>query len=512
MTGKTRRRVLQELGAAMSLPFVGPLGCTPASRNVNAADAVAAREAPPRKFLFVFGAMGGASINDSFLATRESESKNYKILNTFPDHLVVEPVTPLAPGARLRAVNFESDSIGFLPFEFKVKQSDFLAKYASDIMVATVEASTVAHNLGQYRAVTGNNAWNGRTLQEAVAAQYGSDLLMPNVNMSTLGFAEHGKDPTLPTYARAHMVSDPRFFPFMTHGYAGLRGTPSDRLMHLARRFRADKLEASGDFLRRSGKNKVVQEWLSYRGKIDEFERRDLINQLNALENSSDLPFLDFDLSPNADGETLRQIFDKTLENRLQSQALLAYLLVAKGLSCTVTFGIGMDPEVGGDELDPVPLNVPSGFDFSHNAHRETQSLLWGQTLSVIDRLITLLKSTEYRNGESLWQHSMIYIATEFGRDKDREENDAKFTSGHHQNNAAVIISPMANGGRVLGGIDRDSLLTYGFDPMTGEPTKLGMTMQDKHIYAGILQSLSVDTTGSGLPVVPAMSKGGSKV
>lgn len=511
MSGKSRRRLLQELGAALSLPLLGQ-SCTPqASPNMQGANAPGKNDLPPRKFLFVFGAMGGASINDSFLAVRESETKNYKKLNTFPDQFVVEAPTTGRNGMRLRAVDFGSDKIGFLPFEFKSKQSDFLAKYGPDIMVATVEASTVAHNLGQYRAVTGNNAWNGRTLQEAVAAYYGSDLLLPNVNMSTLGFAEHGKDPTLPEKARAHIITDPRFVPFMTHGYKGLSNTPSDKLMQMARRFRAEKLETAGDFLRRSGNTKMVKDWLAYRDLIGDFERLDLINQLNAIENSSDLPFRSFGLEPNADGDTLRDIFPKALENRLQAQALLGYLMVAKGLTCAVTFGIGMDPEIGGDSDDPIPLNVPSGFDFSHNAHRETQALLWGQTLNVIDRLITLLKSTEFRQGESLWQHSMIYIATEFGRDKDREEGDAKFTSGHHQNNGAVIISPMANGGQILGGIDRDSLLTYGFDPITGEPNPK-VTMSDKHIYAGILQSLSVDTSGSGLPAVPAMSRTAPKV
>ena len=63
----------------------------------------------------------------------------------------------------------------------------------------------------------------------------------------------------------------------------------------------------------------------------------------------------------------------------------------------------------------------------------------------------------------------MIVIATEFGRDKERPEDAEEFPTGHHQNNGiAAVISPLANGGKVLGGIDPNTLLTYGYDPKTG--------------------------------------------
>lgn len=507
MTGKSRRKVLQELGMAMTLPLWAQMGCAPSSQNQaqgkKSSNALGLTDLPPRKFIFVFGAMGGASINDSFLATRNSETKNFQTLNTFPDSMVVQ-----AKDTDLRAVDLESETIGFLPFPFKAKQSQFLGKYARDIMVTTVDASTVAHNLGQYRAISGNNAWNGRTLQEAVAAQYGKDLLMPNVNMSSLGFAEHGKDETLPGFARAQLVADPAFFPFGLHGYAGITNAPSAKLMDLARRFRSNTLEANSDFMRESGNVQLVKDWLAHRAKQGDLERLDLINQLNAFKDSDSLPFKSRGLSPNGDGPALRELFPKIGVNRLQTQALLAYLLVAKGLSCAVTMGIGMDPAVDGvdDPKNPLPLNVPAGFDFSHNAHRTTQALLWSQTLDVLDRLITALQSTEFRNGESLWQHSLIYIATEFGRDKTREPTNFEFTTGHHQNNGAVIISPMVNGGKVLGGIDRDTLLTYGFDPVSGEPQK-GSTMNDKHIYSGILQAMGVETPGANLPDMRAMRR-----
>jgi hypothetical protein len=100
----------------------------------------------------------------------------------------------------------------------------------------------------------------------------------------------------------------------------------------------------------------------------------------------------------------------------------------------------------------------------------------------------------------------MIYIATEFGRDKTRAANVREFPTGHNPNNAAVIISPLANGGKVLGGIDTESLHTFGFDGETGAPTP-GKTNTHREIYSGILHSLGVDTKGSGLPDMRAMRR-----
>ena len=160
----------------------------------------------------------------------------------------------------------------------------------------------------------------------------------------------------------------------------------------------------------------------------------------------------------------------------------------------------------GKDENHPLLMNTPTAFDYSHNAHRSTQALLWHKIFDTLDRLITLLKATEYGDGSSYWDRSMIYIATEFGRDKKRKANTREFPTGHDTNNGVVIISPLANGNKVLGGVDPKTLRTYGFNPDTGEP-ELGREMTEREIYSGILHALDVDTKGSGLPDMKAMRK-----
>lgn len=503
-----RRRLLGFGGAGVSSLLVsgGPLallGCTPQSQSgKKSGDSANAEGSKKKRFLFVFGAMGGASINDSFLAVRQSESKNAGVLNAYPDSLVKG-----IEGSDLRGIDVAFDDIGPLPFKVKTMQSQFLSKYYRDIMVATVTGTSVSHPVGQFRSITGNEAWNGRTLQEAVAAQYGKDLLLPNINMSTVGFAENGKDVKLPRYAVAEPVPDPNFYPFGLHGYKGIQGAPDEKLIGFAREVRNNKLEPQSAFLKTFGGTPAIQEWLKYRSKQNQLEDLDLINKLNAAEDSKDFRFSSYGLSANKNAEVLRDVFPDLGADPLQTQALLAYLLVTEGLTCSVTFGLGMNVTLEGTGIDDAEMtNTPTAFDYSHNAHRATQALLWNRIFDTIDRLISLLKTTEYMDGESYWDNSMIYIATEFGRDKSRPEGKREFTSGHHTNNGVAIISPLANGGRVLGGVDPDTLLTYGFDPETGDPVKKS-EMAEKHIYAGILQALGVDTSDANLPDMRAMRK-----
>lgn len=65
---------------------------------------------------------------------------------------------------------------------------------------------------------------------------------------------------------------------------------------------------------------------------------------------------------------------------------------------------------------------------------------------------------------------------------------------------------PLANGGRLLGGIDPDTGITYGFDPLTGAPDR-GRQMTEAEIYAGMAQSLGVSLDGVTLPDMRAMRR-----
>ena len=94
----------------------------------------------------------------------------------------------------------------------------------------------------------------------------------------------------------------------------------------------------------------------------------------------------------------------------------------------------------------------------------------------------------------TLWNRSLIYVATEFGRSKHTERPDSK-GSGHDLNNGNVIISQLIRGGRVYGGIDSVTGLTYGFDPLTGLPDR-NRVMSEKDMYSLLAQAMGVSFQG----------------
>ncbi len=213
-------------------------------------------------------------------------------------------------------------------------------------------------------------------------------------------------------------------------------------------------------------------------------------------------------------GDRVREAFPNYNFDPLESQAALTFLLLRYGVSVTVTLGAqggavfkpGVTLQDFRGDSEGAMINTPIAFDFSHNANRETQALMWDRQLKIADNLIALLKAEEFAEGRSYWDQSMIYFATEFGRTRKRPEDAMTFGSGHDLNNGYLIVSPLVNGGKVLGGVDPETLLTYGFDPQSGQPAK-GRTMTEAEIYSGIVQAMGVDTSGARLPDMRAMRR-----
>ena len=130
----------------------------------------------------VISAAGGASIVDSFLAVRASESSSAGTLNTFPDASV-----QAVAGSPFRAVKYQGSSLGSIPVPVSADQLAFVNKHKNEMLVATSVGTSVNHVIAQKRSLTGNGAWRGRTLQEAVALQWGQGFPLPNINMGIVG-------------------------------------------------------------------------------------------------------------------------------------------------------------------------------------------------------------------------------------------------------------------------------------------------------------------------------------
>jgi len=127
---------------------------------------------------------------------------------------------------------------------------------------------------------------------------------------------------------------------------------------------------------------------------------------------------------------------------------------------------------------------------------------MWDRILAPVDKLIDLLKAEPYdaTSGESMWDHTLIYVATDFGRSRNRPANSTSFGSGHHINNGVLLVSPLVKGNSILGGVDPNTALTYGFDARTGAAIPGKQDFNEPDIFSGVLTALGVDTSGSGLP------------
>ncbi len=481
-----RRELLKALAAA---PVVGWAG------------RAMARPAPPKpRFLIVIAAGGGASIIDSLMAVRESEAGAAAAnLNCFPDR-EVDRVGPFT------AVHVRGTEVGAIPIPFTADQRPFVRKRQNELMVATVTGTSVNHQVGQKRSLTGNDANGGRTLQEAVAAHHGAGFPLPNVNMAGMGYIEPGIDPSTPAWAYAEPVAEASLWPLSLHGSRGIRGAPAPHRIDRARALRS-AIDPASTFAQTFAASPRLSRWQAQREAAPRLEAESLITRLNVFPDAPPrIPLSAFDLESSPDGARVRQAFPDFQSDPFDAQAALAFLLLKNRVSVTVTIGPSFSVLLETGRFPPRVVNPPLAFDFSHNDHRSGQAVMWQRIFSVADRLADLLAQEEFEDGESLWDRSLIYVATEFGRTRQRPGRTASFGTGHDLNNGFVFLSPMVNGGRILGGVDPSTGMTYGFDgeDPQGAP-RPGTHMAERDIHAGILHALEVPTTG--LPDMRAMRR-----
>ncbi len=497
----TRRQFVQGLAA-----LTGASAGTSALLNVDAL----AQSAKDPRFLIVLCAGGGGSIIDGPLAIRASECATPDTINTFPDELVVG-----WKDSPFRAVDQGGDDLGPIPASWSVTPSVYMERLRHELMVATWTRTSVNHAIGQRRAITGNEAWKGRTIQELVAWQYGAEAPIPNVHLLPgYGFASHGSDQTLPIWARGQLVADPATWPLSLDGAKGLKHEMSPEVLAAIRAQRNEVFEPGTRFEKVFSKAPRLLEWHEIRGTPQErIEGLDLINKLMVRNSSPDFPLDDFGLEGSPTGQAVREAFPDYALDPLHAQAALAFLLLKYRVSVTVSLGATADfifdeQATGGSNIlaHNSVLNPPLAFDSSHQGHRSAQAVGWQKVLRTADSLITLLKGEDFGDGSSLWDRTLIYVANDFGRWKYRPAGATEWGTGHDLNNGVAIMSPLVPGNTLRGGVDSDTGMTYGFDPQTGAPEP-GRTMAEAEIFSGLLGALGVDTSGSGLADIPAMRK-----
>jgi hypothetical protein len=471
-----------------------------------------AQTASSPKFLIVLCAAGGGSIIDGPLAIRASESADPDVVNTFPDEVITG-----WDGSPFRAADLSGADMGPIPAKWSVTPSAILARRRADLMVATWTRTSVNHRVGQRRSVTGNEAWSGRTLQELVAWQYGAEAPIPNVHLlAGTGYGEHGTDELVPPWARGQVVANPATWPLSLDGSRGLAHGLNPEVLAAVRAHRNDAFEPDTRFHQVFSSAERLARWRELRGTPQErIEGLDLITRLMVQPDTDAFPLGAFGLESSPAGQLVRDKFPQYDFDPLHAQAALAFLLLKYRVSVSVTLGptadFVFDDAVPYDPASILPensvVNPPLAFDSSHQAHRAGQAVGWSKLYTVIDGLISLLSAEAMDDGSSMWDHTMIYVASDFGRAKTRPAGAREWGTSHDLNNGVMVFSPLVPGDTLRGGVDPDTGLTYGFDPRTGDPEP-GSNMAEAEVFAGLLGALGVDTSGSGLPDVPAMRRG----
>jgi len=478
-TKKSSRRSFMRWGAAAAAAAALPLSFT-----------LRRAKAQPRadqKFLFVITATGGGSIIDSFLPVAQSTSpdrERAQSLVVYPDAAIEQPA-----GSEIRVLrNLRAPGL----FQSDYDTTELVRKHHRDMCVVTVEGTSVNHVVAQKRAITGAGIDGGRTLMEAMAMHQGEGLLLPNCNMGSGGYAEPGSRPDVPAAARSEVIADPALYAVATHGFAGLPRAPGAAAVAQARGVR-EQLDERSAFAQRHAGSALRRRFLSLRRDVmPRLESEDLIHRLLLIQSSEGLPLEDYGLgltaAQNAELTRLLEIFPRLGEDSLQAQAALGFLLARNGTTSAVTMGPSFAPNFLDDGTIP---DTPIAFDFSHNDHVSSQNVMWSRLSMMIDGLVTLLKEAPHGDG-SMWDRSLIYVATDFGRSKNRPRGSLTFSSGHHLNNGNLLLSPLLRGNRVYGGVDPSTCLTYGFDPLTGDPEP-ETVMREGHLYSLVCQAMGID-------------------
>jgi hypothetical protein len=484
----SRRRLLQLTGTGVATGLVATF--MPFSSAQGDPDGLTSVAPEDRKLLFVFCAYGGASIIDSFLPIVEDEVGDPALastLNTFPSALVEQ-----RPGSNIRSVK-RLDSYSYYS-KPATEMGELVGRHGQDMVVLAHEVSSVNHTVGQQRSLNGGGFDRGRTIMESVALRHGGGLPLPSCNMASDGYLRHGADPTIPQAARHELITQPLVFAAGTHGYRGLAGAPSAAAIQRARAVR-DELDRNSIFGQTFKHDLRLGRYLaSRRDTLPAIENNNLIEKLLLLDPATLDPKYGLTQDPLA--ANLRSVLPRMDHDRGEAQIALAFLMAYHGVSTSISLGFNTEPVI---DPNGQIVGSPIAFDFSHNLHRIVQSLMWCRTAALVDKLVMMLKQHDYMGNPALgkmWDRSLVYIATEFGRDKIRPAGSGSWGTGHHLNNGSVLLSPLLKGNAVYGGVDPRTGLTYGFDPVTGAPEK-NRIMNESDVYSVIAQALGVPVPGA---------------
>lgn len=504
----TRRKALASAGLAAACAGIG--------LRTNRARA---QELEPH-FLFVLSAAGGANILDSFLP----------VTGPIQDGLVTHDAANIVSVGGHKCVEYTNPQRFYVGAGTAMGQNgpvqrDFLTDHGDDVAVMATTGTSVNHIVAAKRSLNGaGKLARGRTICELVAEHYATDAMpLPNCNMAVGGYSEPGDDPSLDPRFTAESIGDPLLFGLGTHPTHGVLpvAEASGREAYFARlrSIREDVDQHSG-FRKTFQGAPSVSSFIKHRTDTAAvMSDMDLISQLLLAEDGPGVALDAYGLASSPDFAAVtgdRQPspftgqggagFSNLFNDRFINQVALAYVLARSGAGCAFTLSPSLSPQVGPgySGFEYTFPSAPLAYDYSHTDHAATQMAMWDRLLRAGDGLIRLLKMTPLDagdpGGKTMWDNSLVYFATEFGRSKTRVlDGDGIWSSGHELNNGSVLVSPKLAGGRIYGDVDDASGMTFGFRDEAGAPADAGEAhiKREEHVCATICAALGVPLDAS---------------
>ncbi len=324
---------------------------------------------------------------------------------------------------------------------------DFFEAYGGmSAVVNGVQVSSIAHDQCRARILTGNSSGSTPDAAAMVAAQLGSDLDAPYLNLSQYSFVGdlgvHAVN--VGSVNQINALLEPGQFPAPP-------GTPY----------------AHGGFVADADEAALIREFVEARATALQDDRAALgFNHARVEDFLASLGKGDRLRERAGDFGTLGQ------QMNLEQQATLALSALSDGLAWSVSLGMS-----GFDTHDD---NSPQG---------PLQNQLYGGLLSIAQALENAPGS---KAGNNLLDETIVFVFSEMSRTPRLNATGGK---DHHSVTSALVFGGGVAGGRAYGGTD-DQVRSQLVDFETGDVDADGGTLTTASLLGGVVQLAGGDASG----------------
>lgn len=332
-----------------------------------------------------------------------------------------------------------------------------LLGHAADLaIIRGLSMGTLTHEVGRRYFTTGKFprglAASGSSLGTAVAAADGKDALIPNLAISAETYNE-----TFPPWA------------------SGLGVNSYDDVLNLLKPLGTQLSPGSDSALKAYEmiNDSCIQRELNDAGLVDTFKMSRI--KARTMVSSTAASLFSFKVPPPPALVDLFATLGITKATELvgaKGNAAIAAQALTQGIAQSVT------------------VQLANGID-DHDSWGDTHATVVGNGLDALGNLITYLKKTPYKGGNTMtWEHTTLLLFSEFSRTpllNIREGRD------HHLASSCLVAGPGIKGNQVVGATSDVAMLSRNMNPKTGKPDDAnGIQVRPPDVHATLLHSMGV--------------------